>query len=195
MNYAAVRMNSHHGAIADTNTEEFSEPLEDALLNVRKIVFATQRFDLGLDLLVLRHREVGKQMVLNLIIEPHLGIVNPVVSGLVVHRSQYLIHVKLLFVLVMVVKAKQVGAGVIGADDHVGVEVGDELGQDSIDEHEQHRGFPQREKEQRDDHKVEHEKGQEAGEPKLTYYSIAEVEEVGKTIGSDLPRVVVTIFV
>jgi len=47
-------------------------------------------------------------MVLNLVIEPHLGIVNPVVSSGVVHRSQYLIHVKLLLVLVVVVEAKQI---------------------------------------------------------------------------------------
>ena len=99
-------------------------------------------------------------MVLNLVIEPHLEIVNPVVSGLVVHRSQYLIDVELLFIFVVVVEAVQVRTGVIGSNDHVGVEVRDELGQHSIDEHEQHRGFPQREKEERDDNKMEREKGQ-----------------------------------
>ena len=101
-------------------------------------------------------------MVLNLVIEPYLGIVYPVASGLVVHRAQDLIHVKLLFVFVVVVETEQVRTGVIGTDDHVGVEVRDQLGQHSIDEHEPHRGCPQREKEKRDDDKMEHEKGQVA---------------------------------
>ena len=155
-------MNPHHGAIADTDVEKFPEPFKDVLLKVRKVVLATEGLNLGLDLRVLRHGQVRNQMVLDLVIEPHLGIVNPVVSGLVVHRSQYLIHVKLLFVFVVVVEAEQIRTGVIGSDDHIGVEVRDELGQHSIDENEQHRGFPQREKEKRDDDKMEHEKGQVA---------------------------------
>ena len=135
-------MNPHHGAITNTDLEEFSKPLKDALLKVRKVVLATERLNLGLDLLVLRHGQVRNQMVLNLVIQPHLGIVYPVVFGLVVHRSQYLIYVKLLFVFVVVVEAEQVRTGVIKSDDHVGVEVRDDLGQHSIDEHEQHRRFP-----------------------------------------------------
>ncbi len=108
VNSAAFGMNPHHGAITDTDVEEFPESLEHALLKVRKVVLATERLNLGLDLPVLRHGQVGKQMVLNLVIEPHLEIVNPVVSGLVVHRSQYLIDVELLFILVVVVEAVQV---------------------------------------------------------------------------------------
>ncbi len=162
MNSAAFGMNPHHGAITDTDAEEFSEPLKHALLKVRKVIFPTQRLNFGLDLRVLRHGQVRNQMVLNLVIEPHLGIVNPVVSGLVVHRPQYLIHVELLFVFVVVIEAEQVRTGMIGTNDHVGVEVRDQLGQHSIDEHEQHRGFPQRQKEKGDDDKMEHEKGQVA---------------------------------
>ena len=154
--------NPHHGAITDTDVEKFPEPLKHALLKVRKVVLATERLNFRLDLLVLRHGQVRNEMVLNLVIEPHLGIVYPVVSGLVVHRAQYLIHVKLLFVFIVVVETEQVRTGVIGTDDHVGVEVRDELGQYSIDEYEQHRGFPQREKEKRDDDKMEHKKGQVA---------------------------------
>jgi len=152
--------NPHHGAITGTDLEKFPEPLKHALLKVRKVVLVTERLNFRLDLLVLRHGKVRNQMVLNLVIEPHLGIVYPVASGLVVHRSQYLIHVKLLFVFVVVVEAEEVRTGVIGSDDHVGVEVRDELGQHSIDKHEQHRGFSQREKEERDDDKMEREKGQ-----------------------------------
>ena len=154
--------NPHHGAITGTDLEEFPESRKHALLKIRKVVLVTERLNFRLDLLVLRHGKVRNQMVLNLVIEPHLGIVYPVASGLVIHRSQYLIHVKLLFVFVVVVEAEQVRTGVIGTDDHVGVEVRHELGQHPIDEHEQHCGFPQREKEKRDDDKMEHEKGQVA---------------------------------
>ena len=129
-------MNPHHGAISDTHAEEFSEPLKHAFLKVRKVVLPTQRLNLGLDLRVLRHGQVRNQMVLNLVVEPHLGKVNPVASGLVVHRSQHLIHVKLLFVSIVVIETEQVRTGVIGTYDHVGMEVRDQLGQHSIDEHE-----------------------------------------------------------
>jgi len=136
VNSTAFGRNPHHGAITDTDVEKFPESLKHALLKVRKVVLATERLNLRLDLLVLRHGQVRNQMVFNLVIEPHLGKIYPVVSGLVVHRSQDLIHVKLLFVFVVVVEAEQVRTGVIGTDDHVGVEVRDELGQHSIDEHE-----------------------------------------------------------
>jgi len=182
-------MNPHHGAITDTDVEEFPEPLKHALLKVRKVVLATERLNLRLDLLVLCHGQVRNQMVLNLVIEPHLGIVDPVVSGLVVHRSQYLIYVKFLFVFVVVVEAEKVGTGVIGNDDYVSVEVRDELGQHFIDEHEQHRGFPQREKEKWDDDKMEHKKRQVAREPKFAHQPIAKVEKIGEANGGDLPMV------
>ncbi len=182
-------MKPYHGVITGTDLEEFPEPRKHTLLKIRKVVLFAQRLNFRLDLRVLRHGQVGNQMVLNLVIEPHLGIVDPVASGLVVHRSQYLTHVKLLFVFVVVVEAEQVGTGVIGTDDHVGVEVRDQLGQHSIDEHEQHRGFPQREKEKRYDHKMEHEKGQVAGEPKFANQLIPEVEKIGETDRSDLSGV------
>ena len=134
-------------------------------------------------------------MVLNLVIQPHLEIVNPVVSGLVVHRSQYLIDVELLFIFVVVVEAVQVRTGVIGSDDHVGVEVGDELGQHSIDEHEQHRGFSQREKEERDDDKMEREKGQVAGEPESTHQPVADVKKVEEPNGCKVPLLRASVLV
>ena len=104
-------MNSEHGAGANTDLEELPEPREDTLLKIGKVVPIAERFNLGLDLLIFRHGQVGNQMVLDLVVEPHLGVVDPVVSGVVIHRSQHLIHVKLLLVLVVVAEAKQVASG------------------------------------------------------------------------------------
>ncbi|MEE8304627.1 MAG: hypothetical protein V3S24_19580, partial [Candidatus Tectomicrobia bacterium] len=87
------------------------------------------------------------------------------------------------------VEAEKVGTGVIGNDDYVSVEVRDELGQHFIDEHEQHRGFPQREKEKWDDDKMEHKKRQVAREPKFAHQPIAKVEKIGEANGGDLPMV------
>ena len=139
----------------------------------------------GLDAGVLPHWQVGKQVVLDLVVEPDAQVVGQLAAAAVVRRAHHLRDVELLLAVVVEGEPIEVVGGVVGADHEERMGVGDRLGKQLVDEHAPHRRRAQRQKEQRNNAKVPGGVGQVADEPEPADRRAAEVDHAAHRQGED----------
>ena len=82
-----ARVVASHRLRAHEDLRHLREASEHAPLCVGNAVFRAERRDLGLHFAIAQHRHVGKEVVLDLVVEPEVGEVEEVAAGRVVGRA------------------------------------------------------------------------------------------------------------
>mmetsp|Transcript_7829 Transcript_7829/g.32380 ORF Transcript_7829/g.32380 Transcript_7829/m.32380 type:complete len:656 (-) Transcript_7829:62-2029(-) len=170
-----------HRRVADHDVDELLEAPEDVLLDVRDAVLGAERLDERLRLLVGEHREVGPEVVFDLVVEPAVEEVVEVGARGEVGRRDDLAQVERARArLAVALEAVEVVAGVVGRDDEEGVHVGEDFGADEAREDRRVAAEPE-EREREDDEALD-----EVRRERL-HQEVVPLEE-GRVARADEPR-------
>src|SRR5690554_1775243 len=93
-------------------------------------------------------------MMLNLVVEPHLQPIANFIAAFIIGGADDLAQIKLIARLHRLIEAVEILAGMIGPDDQKGVDIGKDLGPETIDKDIARRNWTQRQKKTRDDCKA-----------------------------------------
>ncbi|KAK4045493.1 hypothetical protein OUZ56_033117 [Daphnia magna] len=163
-----------HRGVPDDDVRHLLHAGEDVLLDVRDAVLRAESLHLRLKLLVAEHREIGPDVVLNLVIEVPLEEVDDIAgplgrfrAGLVIDRPDDLADVALGAVLRARREAVHVVAGVIRPDDRKRVHVLDRLGDDRIEDRRRDRQRAERGEKCRNRDEIDRAVGEVALEPEV----------------------------
>src|SRR5262249_3173324 len=120
-------------------------------LHIRNAILFTQTLQPRLRLLVFQQREIGPEVMLDLVVEPGVAEVVEVTAGAVVHRPDHAAQIKLRAVGDGRFKAVEIVSRVTGPDYKERVYVREDFGHEAGEKHAQGRPPTQRQKKRRNE--------------------------------------------